>query len=98
MVKNKEKNIVNPQDQPNYIQKVTIRKSGTVSGIGKVHEGTLKVAVEFTLEHPIYHKQQKRIKNYLVDCDKTTTFTLGQKVFITPCKKISKRKSWKVLI
>ena len=81
----------------NDTKKIIIKKPGIVSGIAKVHEGTLKVAVESVLSHPIYKKQQKRIKNYLVVCEKNSTFFIGQQVFITPCVKVSKRKSWKIL-
>jgi ribosomal protein S17 len=79
------------------IKEINIKKTATVSGIAKVHEGTLKVSVESVFEHPIYHKQQKRHRNYLVVCDKDSSFTMGQRVFITPCKRVSKRKSWKIL-
>ena len=79
------------------INEINIKKPAIVSGIAKVHEGTLKVSVESVFEHPVYHKQQKRHRNYLVICEKNSTFTMGQRVFISPCKRISKRKSWKVL-
>jgi hypothetical protein len=44
----------------NEIIKTNIRKPATVSGIAKVHEGTLKVSVESVIEHSKYHKQQKK--------------------------------------
>jgi ribosomal protein S17 len=78
------------------IKKVITRKRATVSGISKVNEGTLKVSVESVLEHPIYHKQQKRHRNYLVVCDKSENFSIGDVVFITPCRKVSKLKSWQI--
>lgn len=97
MVKKTDNDIVKNQHNSDNIPKTLTRKSAVVSGISKVHEGTLRVAVESVLEHPIYHKQQKRIKNYLVVCEKNGQFTIGQKVYISYFKKISKRKSWKVV-
>ena len=78
------------------IKKVITRKRAIVSGNSRVNEGTLKVSVESVLESPVYHKQQKRHRNYLVVCDKNDTFNLGDVVYITPCKKVSKLKSWQV--
>jgi ribosomal protein S17 len=81
----------------NEIIKTNIRKPATVSGIAKVHEGTLKVSVESVIEHSKYHKQQKRHRNYSVICEKNSQFSVGQRVFITPCRRVSKTKSWKIL-
>ena len=78
-------------------EKIAIKKPAKVSGIAKVFEGTLKVAVESVWSHPIYKKQKRIRKNYLVCCPKDATYLLGQLVYITQCSRVSKRKSWKIL-
>jgi ribosomal protein S17 len=77
-------------------EKVAIKKPAKVSGIAKVAEGTLKVAVESVWSHRIYKKQQKRSKNYLVCCPKNSIYSIGELVYITQCSRVSKRKSWKI--
>lgn len=82
----------------NNVDKIIKKVPAMVLDSPKLHEGTAKVLVETVLVHPIYKKQQKRQKIRTVACEKNADFKKGDKVFITQCKRISKTKSWKILI
>jgi ribosomal protein S17 len=79
------------------LEKIVKKVPATVLESLRLHEGTAKVSVESVLYHPIYGKQEKRHKIMTVACEKGKDLKIGQKVFITQCKRISKTKSWKIL-
>lgn len=77
---------------------IKTKKVGFVNGISKVHEGTLRVSISMVKKHKLYKKRMKSSKNYIVDCPKDATFEMGQEVFIKPIARVSKRKSWQVVM
>ena len=56
---------------------------------------TATVAVERIVVHPIYRKRFKRTKKYQVHDE--LGVRVGDKVFFTACKPISKLKKWKII-
>ncbi len=68
-----------------------IIKKGTVVKISG--EKTVKVEVVEYRAHPKYKKQYRVTKNFLVQNDGFNVKE-GDNVVITPCRKLSKRKSW----
>jgi len=71
-----------------------IIKKGTVVKISG--ERTVKVEVNEYLAHPKYKKQYRVTKGFLVHNDGKEVKE-GDQVVITPCRKISKQKSWTIL-
>lgn len=57
---------------------------------------TVTVAVERYVKHPKYQKFQKRTKKYLVH-DAGNTAKVGDKVEITECRPLSKRKHFTLI-
>ena len=68
-----------------------IIKKGTVVKISG--EKTVKVETNEYRAHPKYKKQYRVTKNFLVHNDGFDVKE-GDKVVITPCRKLSKKKSW----
>ena len=71
-----------------------ITKQGTVVKISG--EKTVKVAVNEYRTHPKYKKQYRVTTNFLVQNDRFDVKE-GDKVVITPCRKLSKMKSWTLI-
>lgn len=69
-------------------------KKGTVAKISG--DKTVKVQVNEYHTHPKYKKQYLVTKHFLVHNDGLEVKE-GDKVVITPCRKQSKRKSWKLV-
>ena len=63
----------------------------------KNHEGTLSVIVSRVFSHPKYRKKVKKIKKYIVCCNKEKKYSIGSKVFIIQCAPVSKLKRWKII-
>ncbi len=68
-----------------------IIKKGTVVKISG--EKTVKVEINEYRAHPKYKKQYRVTKNFLVHNDGQDVKE-GDEVVITPCRKLSKKKSW----
>ncbi len=56
---------------------------------------TVMVTSTFYKKHPRYGKYMMMHKKYLVDSAKTDP-KIGQEVFISPSRPISKRKKWSI--
>lgn len=79
------------------MEKVRKLIGGVVNGISKVNEGTLRVAVESFGYNKLYSKSIRRVKNYLVACNRGMQVSIGSKVKIQQIAPVSKRKHWKVV-
>ena len=66
------------------MQGVVVAKSGT---------NTVKIEVVRYVQHPLYRKQLKRTKNYLVH-DPANKAEVGQTITVRECRPISKHKRW----
>lgn len=62
--------------------------------ISKKMEKTATVAVSNVMVHPIYKKRFKKTKKYHVHDELGAK--VGDTVFFTPCKPVSKLKRWKI--
>jgi small subunit ribosomal protein S17 len=77
-------------DKPNQIsarrtmQGVVVSKSGI---------NTVKIEVVRYVQHPLYRKQLKRTKNYMVH-DPENKAAVGQTITVRECRPISKHKRW----
>ena len=71
-----------------------ITKQGTI--VGKSGDKTVKVRVIDYVQHPKYKKQYPKTTNFLVH-DETNSGEIGATVTIAQDKKVSKRKSWKLV-
>ncbi|MGA7966506.1 MAG: 30S ribosomal protein S17 [Gammaproteobacteria bacterium] len=58
-------------------------------------EKTVAVRVERLVKHPVYGKYIRRSTKMLVH-DESSECRMGDTVNITPCRPMSKRKSWRV--
>ena len=78
-------------------KETTDKKGKLLSGIvvGTSMQDTAKVAVTRYVAHPKYKKFVKKVKKYLVH-DPGNKAVVGDKVTITECKPISKRKTFKI--
>jgi small subunit ribosomal protein S17 len=56
---------------------------------------TVSVAVERLIKHPVYGKYIRRSTKMLAH-DEANECRVGDTVTITPCRPLSKRKSWRV--
>lgn len=54
---------------------------------------TVKVRIDFKIRHPKFKKLYTKSRHFLVH-NKDNTIEVGNRVQITPGKKISKNKSW----
>ncbi len=68
-------------------------KSGKV--LCKSGTNSYKVKVSTLERHPVYKKVMKKSKNYIVHWVGDESI-VGQQVWITPCRPLSKTKSWKI--
>lgn len=59
-------------------------------------QGTVTVTVHREVFHPIYKKRFKRSKRFLADTGTLTDLAEGDKVLITECRPLSKRKRFTV--
>jgi len=57
---------------------------------------TIAVAIPRVVKHPIYGKYLRRTTKVLVH-DQDNTCKQGDKVAITECRPVSKRKSWRLV-
>lgn len=60
-----------------------------------IDKKTIKIEVERKISHPIYQKQFRQSKNYLVD-SQGKEVNLGQEVAFKECRPVSKRKKWQL--
>ena len=60
------------------------------------NDKTVVVEVERKFKHPFYEKVIKRSKKYHAH-DEKNKFKVGDKVKISECKPISKKKTWEVI-
>ena len=56
---------------------------------------TVVVAVNNTITHPLYHRQQKRTSKFAAH-DEDNSCSLGDTVEIVSCRPLSKTKRWRV--
>ena len=77
------------------MSETAIRPTKTGVVVKKADEKTATILVSTLIKHPRYHKIIKRSKKYLSHID-STDVAVGDKVEITSCRPISKRKSWRV--
>lgn len=68
--------------------------TGQVIG-NKMHK-TITVAIERVLRHPTYGKYVRRTTKLLAH-DESNQAREGDTVTITPCRPLSRRKSWRLL-
>lgn len=68
--------------------------NGTI--VKKSGKNTVKVAVERFVKHPLYKKNYRVIKNYLVD-DPGDKHALAETVTIIKTRPISKMKHYKIM-
>ncbi len=73
-------------------------KRRTISGrvVSSGMDKTVAVAIERLEKHPIYGKYMRRTGKILAH-DEDNQCQVGDTVEITPCRPISKRKSWRVV-
>ena len=57
---------------------------------------TIRVIANMLVKHPMYHKYIRR-RTKLAAHDPTNAANVGDVVEITPCRPISKTKSWRLL-
>jgi small subunit ribosomal protein S17 len=67
---------------------------GVVSSTGG--DKTIRVIVRTQVKHPVYGKIMRRSTKVAVD-DPQNAAGLGDVVEITPCRRISKTKSWRLM-
>lgn len=67
---------------------------GTV--VKRSSANTVRVSIGYTKVHPIYKKRYSRTRFYLVH-DAADTAQVGDQVSITPCRPISRLKSWQIV-
>ena len=77
---------------------VVVGKRRTLSGrvVSSGMDKTVAVAIERLEKHPIYGKYIRRTGKILAH-DENNQCQVGDTVEITPCRPISKRKSWRVV-
>ena len=61
--------------------------------VGKSSAKTAKVAIERFVQHRVYKKYVRRTSNLLVH-DENDVCQVGDKISITQCRPVSKRKAW----
>ena len=64
--------------------------------IGNKMSKTITVAIERVVRHPTYGKYVRRTTKLLAH-DETSQAREGDTVTITPCRPLSRRKSWRLL-
>ncbi|MDE0002209.1 MAG: 30S ribosomal protein S17 [Rhodospirillaceae bacterium] len=57
---------------------------------------TVSVSIERVVKHPVYGKYIRRTSRVMAH-DEDNTCQLGDRVAITECRPLSKRKSWRVV-
>jgi small subunit ribosomal protein S17 len=74
------------------------RGKGIVSGrvISDKMDKTVSVSVERLVKHPVYGKYIRRTTKVLVH-DENNECRAGDRVTISECKPLSKRKAWQVV-
>lgn len=73
----------------------TVRKVfGNVAGNGA--DKTVSVSIERVVKHPLYGKYIRRTTRVMAH-DEDNACRLGDRVAITECRPLSKRKSWRVV-
>jgi small subunit ribosomal protein S17 len=80
--------------QPKTARRLTRTKIGTVTSDKR--SKTRTVAVDYLARHPKYGKYLKRSQKFQVHDEQNTSKT-GDKVEITPCRPLSKTKSWRLV-
>jgi small subunit ribosomal protein S17 len=74
--------------------KTIIRRTGIVRSTGG-HK-TIRVDIESMVKHPMYGKYMRR-RTRLAAHDPENTAQVGDTVEITPCRRLSKSKSWRLV-
>ncbi|RMD77013.1 ribosomal protein S17 [Candidatus Dojkabacteria bacterium] len=77
-------------------KKIKLRYNGVIEKISS--SKTVSVRVEFRFPHPKYSKIVKSSKKVLVHVDDEKQFKVGDKVTIESCRRISKNKSFRVIL
>jgi len=67
--------------------------SGTV--VSDKMEKTVTIKVERTIMHPLYKRFMKKSQKYVAH-DEANECSIGDRVVITSCRPLSKRKRWRV--
>lgn len=75
--------------------KNNLKSKLTGYAVNDSHDKTCKIEIELSKVHPLYMRRFKSKRHFLVHTDKE--IKKGQKVEIVPTRKVSRRKSWKVL-
>lgn len=74
--------------------KVIKKERGTV--VSKSGDKSVVVQIDYTMKHPYYGKYIRR-RTKLAVHDPANAAGVGDVVEITPCRPISKRKSWRLM-
>lgn len=74
--------------------KTIVRRTGIVRSTGG--QKTIRVDIEDLVRHPMYGKYMKR-RSRLAAHDPENTAQVGDTVEITPCRRLSKSKSWRLV-
>lgn len=82
------------QKKPLTIPEKAPRRVGVVTAAGR--DKTRKVAIDFSVKHPLYGKYLRRRHEIHVHDEKNES-KRGDKVEIAECRPISKTKSWVLL-
>ena len=67
--------------------------AGTV--VSDKMDKTVTIKVERTVMHPLYKRFMKKSQKYVAH-DETNDCNIGDRVVITACRPLSKRKRWRV--
>lgn len=67
--------------------------AGTV--VSDKMDKTVTIKVERTIMHPLYKRFMKKSQKYVAH-DETNDCKIGDRVVITSCRPLSKRKRWRV--
>ena len=82
------------EDKQPQATKTIIRRTGIVHSTGG--QQTIRVDIEDLVKHPTYGKYQRR-RTRLAAHDQESTAQVGDTVEITPCRRLSKSKSWRLV-
>lgn len=85
--------MANETKQP-QATKTIVRRTGIVRSTGG-HK-TIRVDIESMVKHPTYGKYLRR-RTRLAAHDPENTAQVGDTVEITPCRRLSKSKSWRLV-
>lgn len=71
-------------------------KTGRATVVGRSGDKSITVQIEYKVKHPMYGKYLSR-RTKLGVHDENNEAGIGDKVVITECRPISKRKSWRLV-